>query len=721
MPAILGASQHSATRSYSNPLNAAVESSDGPVSDSGSAPNDQMATFLDSILRCRIRGETRELKTFPGSIPFVRQLVSNGLLVNSFAWVKACVDSQTKKSHAPATQKSCSILNGLVDEEDNSILRIAVLLGCSPEILNFLIGRGAVVETNDLQKAAETDQAGSLALLLKHSPAHLVRCPGFSQSVQDVLADAKARQEQLDLRMRDEVGGFMVQLLRRLLSFGLTARRRSLPRVELCSKAIAEVLVGNSLLQSLLSPQRSGKHLDHEMDSLACENEDDSAGRVVANDGLLSVLPTDIVQQAYLSENYLPRFLALVEDFMCSKDMNDGAIGLSLLSTMLRRHPEVRRSDEVARFGMMKLIQFHEDLASSRLADIQRRQARAGASKNGPTVCCPSKHIATLFITRHSSFRCDICGNGVDRGRPMHGCRRCDWDACEVCTDKAQSGIVKCKAIKDLVSSTRRMLSDPTFSFTDIAGAPRAIAHEFQELSARLLDRDTRALRDIGVMLLTPGKVSIHQIKTVFLPAFHAAYISSANEDHLHRKPVSPSARRCKKARVIDGLSDLSLESPEDKLKFCVQSIRLLVTEDDRIGKTRPTPLAANDDTEESRSSADHIHVYEVTFSNAFQELLRRLHQILAMYERVESFDSAPEYVSTVASPDQKGSDLQNLTKPIELRLYSSSSSAPGVADEGPPALTVQVEPLVPINDVSLQILRSCRLLDESFTRHCKT
>jgi hypothetical protein len=724
IPPILGVSHQSPTRSSSNPLNAAVGSSVDPISASNSSPNDQMTTFLDSILRCRIREEIRGFKTFPSSIPFIRQLVSNGLLVNSFAWVKAIVDSYAKKGHVPSSQKSSSILSGLVDEEGNSLLRLAILLGCTTEILNFLIVRGAVVETKDLQKAAETDQARSLALLLKHSPIHLHSCPEYSQSVQDVLADAKARQEQLELRMRGEVGGFMVQLLRRLLSFGLRARRRSLPRVELCSKAIAEILVGNSLLQSLLSPQRSGK-LDHEIDSSACDNEDDSTGQVVANDGLLSVLPMSIVQQAYLTENHFPRFLALVEDFMCSKDMNDGAIGLSLLSIMLRRLPEVRHSEEMTRFGIADLIGFHDDLASGRLSDIQGRQTRFGSSK-GPAVCCPSNHLATLFITRHSSFRCDICGNGIDRGRPMHGCRRCDWDACEMCTDKAQSGIVKCKAIKDLVAATRRMLSDPSLSssFLDIAETSLATTQEFQELTSRLLNRDTRALRDIGVMLLTPGKVSIHQILTDFLPSFHSAYISSANEDHLHRKPVSPSGRRCKKARVIDGLSDLSLESPEDRLRFCVQSIRLLVAEDDRVVETRPSSVVANDGIEDSPGreepgSADR-HVHEVTFSDAFQELVRRLHQVLAMRERVESFDSAPEYVLPVVSPDQKGSDLQNLTKPIELCLYSSASSALVIGDEAIPTLTVQVEPLVPINDVSLYILRSSTSLDESYIQHCK-
>src|SRR3569832_2327587 len=123
---------------------------------------------------------------------------------------------------------------------------------------------------------------------------------------------------------------------------------------------------------------------------------------------------------------------------------------------------------------MLELVSFQDEIASTRIADIQSRQCKnSPPDKDGHVVSCPNKHTAVLFITRHSSFRCDICGNGVDRGRPMHGCRECDWDACESCTDKSQSGIVKCGAIKDLAVMSRRLLTEDLSS--DDAQLPGSI------------------------------------------------------------------------------------------------------------------------------------------------------------------------------------------------------------------------------------------------------
>jgi len=92
----------------------------------------------------------------------------------------------------------------------------------------------------------------------------------------------------------------------------------------------------------------------------------------------------------------------------------------------------------------------HDKLADERIAVIMSKQPKKQASTaTTPTrassssekdagadgIChivkCPKGHVSALHITRHSSFRCDICGSGVERGRPMHGCRECDWDACE--------------------------------------------------------------------------------------------------------------------------------------------------------------------------------------------------------------------------------------------------------------------------------------------------
>ena len=42
----------------------------------------------------------------------------------------------------------------------------------------------------------------------------------------------------------------------------------------------------------------------------------------------------------------------------------------------------------------------------------------------------------------------------------MHGCRECDWDACETCTDKLEGGTVKWGHILELAVACRKVLDD---------------------------------------------------------------------------------------------------------------------------------------------------------------------------------------------------------------------------------------------------------------------
>ena len=56
------------------------------------------------------------------------------------------------------------------------------------------------------------------------------------------------------------------------------------------------------------------------------------------------------------------------------------------------------------------------------------------------SLCSSQAHAASLHLTRHASFRCDVCGKGVQIGKVMFGCRRCDWDICEQCVDKREGG-----------------------------------------------------------------------------------------------------------------------------------------------------------------------------------------------------------------------------------------------------------------------------------------
>ncbi|CAB9519785.1 polymerase 1 [Seminavis robusta] len=59
--------------------------------------------------------------------------------------------------------------------------------------------------------------------------------------------------------------------------------------------------------------------------------------------------------------------------------------------------------------------------------------AAGNAGAGGVLVRCPKQHPASRHLTRHANFNCDLCGKKLEKGRPMYGCRRCDWDACLEC------------------------------------------------------------------------------------------------------------------------------------------------------------------------------------------------------------------------------------------------------------------------------------------------
>ena len=74
---------------------------------------------------------------------------------------------------------------------------------------------------------------------------------------------------------------------------------------------------------------------------------------------------------------------------------------------------------------------------------VMRTGGKKSAKRSVKCLRCPKNHPAEFHFTSHSSFRCDTCGSKVEEGQPMYGCRRCDWDECEECTNKGLGGKVK--------------------------------------------------------------------------------------------------------------------------------------------------------------------------------------------------------------------------------------------------------------------------------------
>lgn len=728
-------------------------------------------SFLDSILRCR--GDMNSLKRSGGAHAlFAKQLINNCILTDSLTWTKASTEAQTKKCHLSSLQKLSTVIRGLVDEEGTPILQLAICFGCCDGVLSHLIASGAVVGEGEIRKAAMTNQSQALSLLLQNATFRedMIDPSKCSPAVLNAIAEAKVRQDQLDIQMRDAAGAFMIRLLRKLIRIGLSSRRRQSPRVDVCSRVISDLLVGNVLLHALQRAQANARDSqqndDNNDDGPVAQDSTDRTGRFsldfthpelnLTSQGLLGSLPQNILGESLLSDSsHSTTFLLFVEDYLCSKDMGDGAAGLALLSALLAKFPGLQSWPELDRYGVSELVSFHKRIASERLDNTSRQlthrcqpvsPAISSCTKDSAkcVIACPKGHTAVLHITRHSSFRCDLCGSGVERGRPMHGCRDCDWDACEDCTDKAESGVVKCTAILEIASTCQKLLSSdsctndknskPMCNFVEnlITKDSKANLTAFIK---RVRRRDFHAAKELSTMLDTPGLVTVQQFRDEILPAIHASLVGSSTESEgFCAEDRSTSGRRSKKARVVGNpyceSGDPSLDSKEERFAFCREVVQLLVlkplhgtpdssskvTNVEVVADSYESPNDIEEDDGETDEAKDNDDYRENLYFSGGSELIRRLHQVLTFHEDVNLFHSSTKSeTSTVMRP--RG-DLQALTKPIELQLSPSTFSE--TERMSPLSLKVYAEPLLPMSELEAHVLRTIRCNDSSYIAFCR-
>lgn len=748
-----------------------------PSLDAGDASLERKTTVLDSILRCHGDVSTAQLA---GSLKqggaayavFVRHLVSRGILVDSVDWAKALVDGHSKKVQLSSLQRSSSMLRCAVDDEGTPLLLLAISLGCSADMIGHLLGWGAPVIAEAVQKAAMTNQPRTLSLLLQHTSYEegVIDLEHCSPSVRRVLVHTKSRQNELDKRMRDAAGDFMVQVLGKLFEVGLSSRRTHTARIDMCSKAICEMLLGNVLLRALQRGQKPGPdtlQAEHESDRDASDRSgkfsahDAEFDKAVLSHGLLGSLPLSVLGDfLFAEEGRVTTFLLLCEDYLCSKEMADVAAGLTFLSILLTKFPQLRYCAEIERFGMAEFVSNHNVLASNRIADILSKQLTIGLdvspiaggtrgdSLSGPAhnlstwvVLCPKNHAAVLHITRHSSFRCDICGCAVPKGESIFGCRQCDYDECLQCTlrdEKRTTGLYM--MIRELASECGRMLSvsedvveSEDGTNCDGVVEESAKSDELNALTIRLLQRDVLAAKDLGVLLNESGRITIHEFLSVVLPAFHASLVGHSKGSDgalVHGGAVHKSKRaRASRSSTID--------SPDSRLEYCREALQYMIT--DRVvapvtisdvaveASTQASEMRidpsisddvddANEDTLENEE--DEGGKVDISYSAGASEILRRLHQILSFYESVQVFSTSTEKASGQNLPTNAG-DLQALTKPIELHLSPSGFSRAGSVTPISPSV-VYAEPLIPFADLQLHVLRTYRVIDPLYTSFCE-
>jgi hypothetical protein len=687
-------------------------------------------TFLGSIGRfshMHVGNQSSNLKDSSVNISFVSHLVSCGLLTDDFRWFKSSLAAKMEKDEQPAARRPSCFLKSANDEEGSSLLFLSIAFGCSLDIVTCLLEHGAQPSLKDIEAAALTDQPHTLLLLLRHSSICLqaLQMSRYSESVKTIFEHMHAQQKQLDSRMRQEAGPFMSRLFKNIVACALSARRCRSPRIDACSKTLSELLVGNVLLgalertQHFLSARKGSLH--ERTSKVGIDSADREQEKEFASQSLVDRLPSPVLNEALLKvENDVSVLLLLIEDFLMSKDLSDSASGLALLSTTMKRLPDVLHSAKFAGYGMPGLVSLHESLASSRLESLIARYSDGPDANDDipcPLICCPKKHTAALHITRHSSFRCDLCGSGIDRGRPMHGCRECDWDACEACTDKAESGVIKCYAIKKLAQECKGL-------FVDNRGDDSVSCDpELSGVLAHLADRDVESARNLGAMLATPGVVTMHQFVSYVLPSLHNVLLGRNLE-------IAPSAQilkdksghQSKKLRVGAGAYGLtpvsSLLSGGDGVKVTRDLARAIV--DAKVPSLLDVKKVKAEAFFFSRVNPDleeRKRCEEFDSSIKSSELVRRLHQVLSFYERLPC-DETSKKLKDAGAAIPPGSELQALTKPIELHLFSSS------ADGCPPftmkELRVDVEPMVSARDLETFILKNSAVGHSGYAEYCQ-
>lgn len=662
-------------------------------------------TLLDSYIRCHNRDKI--VSGTAAQASFIRQFILFALCSNNIEWAKSLVDVYTKRTQV----RHASVLRSVVDEENSPVLLLALNLRCSAELIGRLIDWGAMVTVNEIQLAAEMHQPLSLSYLLQRfslNDTFPLDVSLYSAEVQSVFVEAKNRQSELEKAMKDRAGEFMIKILHRLFHLGLTSRRLYSIQIDSCSRVICEILVGNVLLSAVREAQKDEEKKTERL----FPEEESELGIAMSPFGLLRLLPESILEESLFNENgHQSMFLMLCEDYLCSKDMADIAIGLTLLSVILEKFPSFSASTEVHRFGMKDFVNHHHKLASNRIFTILARRQSDGVESSDATsenpqgvVLCPKKHRASLHITRHSSFRCDLCGIGVERGRPMHGCRECDWDACEDCTDRFETGLVKCTALRGLSSHCLKLLETMD---ADI------VSHDDTELKsiiARLLKRDEKALADLANLLRTSNgvSVSVHQFISDVLPELHHAVVQDQTEN-------DTKGRKIKKSKVSSTADD-EKDTRKSRFHFLGAALRYLVEQQDETGPIAKTNFGIGTDmalmTNDSKEDDEYEWKPNLSFCPGASEILRRLHQVLSFRENTE--ECSPGVSSGM---NAKSDDLQSLKKPIVLHLSPHSS----VHDQFVlKQSVVHAEPLITMSVLEDQVLRSHRLCTEQYTEFCR-
>jgi len=86
---------------------------------------------------------------------------------------------------------------------------------------------------------------------------------------------------------------------------------------------------------------------------------------------------------------------------------------------------------EFADVGFQKFKKIAAKVKIEMKEEEEAARIEAAKPKVGSVSNCPGRHGLKRFLTNHSSYCCDTCRCYIAEGKPMWGCRECDWDVCE--------------------------------------------------------------------------------------------------------------------------------------------------------------------------------------------------------------------------------------------------------------------------------------------------
>lgn len=685
-----------------------------PASFSANDGDEERNAYLWSILQ----GSAGMLKPSSGRDAtrlFVGSL-TRAILANSLAWTKAVVEMHCRSRKS----NQSSALRAAADEDGLPVLQLAIKLGCSTSVLSFLIQSGAQVSEKELVLAAKLDQSDCLRVLLHRTmyTDGLLDLDKCSPKIAEVVKQACSFQDTLKKRMGEETGPFFVTVLRRLLHLGLVCRHLpDSPHLTGCGETVMNSLSGYAMLKALQQPR--GR-------AASDATRQNVPHQLPASSGLLKILPTEVMVEALLEDAcHMTNLLLLIEDHLYSKSSSDAAVGLTMLLTTLEKLPFMSSCSEIQRYGFEELVASQESIASGRLAEHSNLEIPSDQEDNPPLdastqppegcILCPAKHVAALHITRHSSFRCDLCGKGVERGRPMHGCRECDWDACFGCTDK-KVGYIKHNHVKQLSKSCRAIFCKQTgsdqighqnISVDECLGKLSCLNNsaDVRNLSICLQQRENSAIRKLSKVLQEPGQITMHQFSKLILPSLHASLLGNASEceRHTHR---GGSGHRNKKARIVGECG--KVEADVVKCLLSTSCKDLIRQASDAGGEELTVGTAAVGNVPASNQKSE----------GASPDVVRRIHKVLSFYEMVSTTTASTAWKN--AGSVARGA-LKSLTQPMVIQLWPSSfeNQANNVSPSSIP-LTVKAEPLISIDDIELHVLRTCKFTSPGYTSFCE-